>query len=100
MTKNWSRIWAVAGLEPIMPWAAKIMRWGWIAIMVITLTWVVGFWLMELNYAPLWFRLYNGCVDAQPDAVSVTEALRHRSECMRWASDVVKEQMKLKGGGR
>jgi len=51
--------------------------------------------LMYLNYAPLWSRVYNTCVDSQPEAASITEALRRRSECMRWASSAVEQEMKL-----
>ncbi len=92
----------VAGLERVIRWAviaAILIRWAVIAAISIGAL-VIGVYLlmyllMYLNYAPLWSRVYSSCVDSQPEAASVTEALRRRSECMRWASAAVEEQMKL-----
>ncbi len=74
---------------------AKAVRWSVIAVISIGAAVIVVYLLMYLNYAPLWSRVYSGCVDSQPEAASITEALRRRSECMRWASGAVEEQMKL-----
>lgn len=85
----------VAGLERVVRWTAKAVRWSVIAVISIGAAVIVVYLLMYLNYAPLWSRVYSGCVDSQPEAASITEALRRRSECMRWASGAVEEQMKL-----
>jgi hypothetical protein len=55
---------------------------------------------MNLNYAPLWLRAYNSCVDAQPKAGAFTKAGRHYSACMNLASRLVAEQMKLDEASR
>jgi len=75
------------------PNLVKAVRWAVIASAVVAAATVgVVYLLMYLNYAPLWLRVYSACVDSQPEVVSITEALRHRSQCMRWA---VEEQMRL-----
>lgn len=87
--------WTVAGLEHVVSQAVKIIQWSVIAIFVVGVIALVGFLIVQLNYAPLWLRVYRSCVDAQPEAVSITESLRHHSECIAIASSVTGAQMKL-----
>ena len=72
---------SVAGLEPIVRWTAKIVLWGFLAVVVVMTILGVGALIMQLNYAPLWLRVYNRCVDTQPEAVSITKAIDHHAEC-------------------
>ena len=85
----------VAGLERVVRWTAKAVRWSAIAVISIGAAVIGVYLLMYLNYAPLWSRVYSRCVDSQPEAASITEALSRRSECLRRASGAVEEQMKL-----
>ena len=99
--------WAVVGLEHVVRLAVKVVQWSAIAAAVVFGFVLVGFLIVRLNYAPLWLRVYNGCVAAQPEAISITEVFSHRSERMRLASSIAEEQIKLdqtprgpKGSGR
>jgi hypothetical protein len=84
----------VAGLERAFRWTAKLLLLGMIGVGVVFAIWFVSFLAKQLNYAPLWLRAYSVCVDAQPEAVSITQALHHRQECFRLASSVTQERMR------
>src|SRR5262249_47134704 len=74
--------WMLAGLE-------RIVRWTVMAVIVVVCIAVAASVLAYLNYAPLWFRVYNRCTDSRPEAASITEIVRHNGECMSLAGRMV-----------
>jgi hypothetical protein len=81
--------WTIAALE-------QLVRMARLCVIVLTFVAAVtlaAYLITQFNYAPLWFRVYDRCVDTQPEAASFTEAIRHRSQCMNLASAVTREQM-------
>jgi hypothetical protein len=82
--------WGVVGLG----WTAKVVRWSVIAIGVVVVIALVALLAEQLNYAPLWFRVYDNCMKAQPEAASFTEGARQVSACMDAASRRIEERKK------
>jgi hypothetical protein len=78
-----------------LPWALKILRWSVIAFVAVAAVVLIVFFGERVNYAPMWFRVYDSCMEAQPDAKSITQAFRRRPAwaCMRRASRVTNKQL-------